>query len=446
MRHLILASLVLLLAFAAADCALGQAALRGRVIDSYTGAPLQGAHVRFGEGREGGVSGAQGDFILPLPVKGGWVLRVTYTGYAPARIVVKRNEPLADPLVVAMDRQAVELGPAVITAERAPEVVFENDTLHVGAFLVNEAGIWVLTYERPVLWHAEADAGKQVMRHARVVLLDTLFAEVARATLPEDAFGIVKDYGGRAVIKGERYAWVAHRTGDSITFGRMDRDRWEQEVRPWTDSLSHLLIGSSHDATYPAFDHVCYDLRSGTSHVLCSVRDERTMSLFRSQYKYMSGRDKVMAMDLEKETGVDREVIAGYMTGFHNDLYFRPPYAPLFVRHDTLLVFDQYAGRMRRFTPDREELTSVRIDFQNQRTWVGRLVQDPVTGTVHALFHRGTRLWLRPVDADSGVLGEASQLTYPYPEEVQVADGWAYYVYRPYGSLRHRTLYRERLK
>lgn len=170
------------------------------------------------------------------------------------------------------------------------------------------------------------------------------------------------------------------------------------------------------------------------------------MSLFRSQYKYMSGRDKVLAMDLEKETGVDREVIAGYMTGFHHDLYFHEPYAPLFVMRDTLLVFDHYRHRLRRFSSDRRELDELPIGYHRMREWTGRLIQDRITGSVHALFRRGSRVWVRRINQSTGELGNPTELEFPYPDEVQVADGWVYYVYRPHGSLQRRTLYRERLK
>ena len=81
----------------------------------------------------------------------------------------------------------------------------------------------------------------------------------------------------------------------------------------------------------------------------CTITDARTLELFRSQYKYMQGRDKVIAMDLALETGIDAEIIAGYMTGFPDDLYFHPPYAPLFVINDTLCVFDHYRERIARY-------------------------------------------------------------------------------------------------
>lgn len=169
------------------------------------------------------------------------------------------------------------------------------------------------------------------------------------------------------------------------------------------------------------------------------------MELFRSQYKYMSGRDKVIAMDLELETGVDREVIAGYMTAFHDDPYFQLPYAPLFVVDDVLCVFDHTTDRIRRFHRDRGHERDVPIAYHHERGWDSCLLQDPASGAVHALFKRGPHTWLRHVDAGTGSMGDRMELTHPYPEAIRIYDGYVYYVYRPFGSLQHRTLYREAL-
>lgn len=445
MNPRILASVLVLFGLIVPRSGMAQHTMHGKVVDAATLQPLPGAHIRIGDAQAGAVADREGVFALRSSAEDGVLLEVSYTGYATLRKALERDE-LEEPLILSMHREAVVLATAVVVAEPVPEVVYQDADLHVGAFLAVDEGVWVLSYERPQLWHSEAEAGQRVMRAARIVLLDALFREVARARIPEDACGLAEDFAGRAVVLGRRFAWFPRLDGDSILFGRMALEQYHQAVQPWTDSLAGQLIGSNRDATYPAFDHIAHDPSEGTDRIICSIRDDETMSLFRSQYKYMSGRDKVFAMDLEKETGVDREVIAGYMTGFQHDLYFHEPYAPLFVSHDTLLVFDHYKERLRRFAETGQEFAEVAINYQHMREWTGSLVQDRMTGLVHVLFRRGSRVWLRAIDATSGELGDASELKYPYPEEVQVADGWAYYVYRPYGSLLRRTLFRERLK
>ena len=62
------------------------------------------------------------------------------------------------------------------------------------------------------------------------------------------------------------------------------------------------------------------------------------------------------------------------------------------------------------------------------------------------MYARNLRTWLREVDTTTGKLGPERLLDHPGPEEVQVHDGHAYFIYRPFGSLQHRTLYRQAIE
>jgi hypothetical protein len=255
-----------------------------------------------------------------------------------------------------------------------------------------------------------------------------------------------RDHLQRTLVEGMEEAWLAWYEEEGIQFGRVDRSTLHKAVLPWTDTVPGFLLGSNHDKTYPAFDHIAHSLIADTDRVYCSVVDEHVMALFRSQYKYMSGPNKVLAMDLAMETGIDKEIIAGYLTGFPDDLYFHAPYAPMFVVHDTVCVFDHYKACIHRFTKDLVPLGSVPLVHHTQRDWDGLLLQDGATDQVLVVFARNARTWIRTLDPTTGALGNSTPLTFPYPEELQVFDGWIYYVYRPYGSLQKRTLYRERIR
>jgi hypothetical protein len=150
----------------------------------------------------------------------------------------------------------------------------------------------------------------------------------------------------------------------------------------------------------------------------------------------------VVASDIALRTGLDRETVAGFMTGFSQDILYKVPYAPLFVVRDTLMVFDHYKGRVRAFTAGLEPLEGPPITHQNERRWK-RLLHDRGEGRIYAVYAQALRTWLREVDVHTGQLGPARMLTHTCPDELQVHDGYAYYVYRVSGSLQKRTLYRE---
>lgn len=420
--------------------------LRGIVLDSATLAPLEGVHVALVGQERSVLTGQGGRFMIPVGANRAVELELTFTGYAVLqRTIPATEEGEAKELVLLMRQQVIELAPAVIQRQ-APEVVYQRADLHVGDYFANDDGLWILTYERPQLWHREGEAGKQVFRDARLHLLDTNFIECCSIRLSGEVVRLQHDHAQRVIVEGMKEAWVVAFQEGEVALRTIDLTTLEKAVLPWTDSIQGVLLGSTYSTTYPAFDHIAYNAGTSETKAICAVEDTRLMDLFRSQYKYMSGRDKVIAMDLAIETGYDPEVIAGYMTEFYKDIYFDPPYAPLFVVNDTLCVFDHYKERIRRFRPDLTVVDEVPITHQKDRTWRTRLLQDPTDGTVYAQFARNLHTWLRTVDPSTGKLGTRRSLTHPFPEEVQVHDRHVYYVYRPYGSLQRRTLYREALR
>ena len=419
--------------------------LRGVVLEQGSDRPLAGAHVRV-QGRAVVVCDAEGRFGLEVTGRSVVQLDVSHVGHAARTVRVDlRTRAPGDVLRVLLEPKPVDI-PEFTVRRPEPEVVFTHEALHVGDYLVHAEGVWVLAYERPQLWHRQERAGEQLFRAARLHLLDTLFSERMSVPLPSRVRRLHRDHRGDPIVEGEREAWAVSVVGDGIGLARIGRDTLYQGVLPWTDSIPGRLLGNDRNEAYPAFAHIALHLDDVRQEVFCRVEDRHVMQLFRSQYKYMSGRNKVIAMDLERKTGIDREIIAGHMTGFQHDPYFRVPYAPLFVVDGVPCVFDHAGERIRRFTTALEEEEGAPLRLHRERGYREHLLQDAVSGRVYALFARHGQSWLRPVDPITGVAGEATLLTHPWPEEVQVHGGHAYYVYRTIGSLQHRTLYREPLR
>ncbi len=437
MRTLILVPLLFFAGWLSA-----QTVISGIVLDAGTDEPLVGANIQqLGSDRRTR-SDERGRFRLECATITEVTLRATFAGYQPIERKVG-TAAISAPIMIRLQPTTL---PTVEVTVPEPEVVFQPKDLHVGTYHVNRDGLWVLVYGQQQLWHRQEAAGERVWKEARLYLLDTLYQEMDRRALPTPVRGMHRDHLQRTLVEGMEEAWLAWYEEEGIQFGRVDRSTLYKAVLPWTDTVPGFLLGSNHDKTYPAFDHIAHSLIADTDRVYCSVVDEHVMALFRSQYKYMSGPNKVLAMDLAMETGIDKEIIAGYLTGFPDDLYFHAPYAPMFVVHDTVCVFDHYKARIHRFTKDLVPLASVPIVHHTQRDWDGLLLQDGATDQVLVVFARNARTWIRTVDPSTGALGTSTPLTFPYPEELQVFDGWIYYVYRPYGSLQKRTLYRERIR
>ncbi len=444
MRSSILVALVVIRMLGGFVLASGQTVLRGQVLDARVDMPLVGANVRVDGDGAMGLTDAKGYFELPC--KGDrTTVRISYVGFHDLVKKVNASAPTGERSIFRLQAKVTEL-PELSVRSAGPEVVFERKDLHVGDYLVNEAGVWVLVYDQKQLWHRQEDAGNTVWLGARLHLLDTSFAEVASGPFPAEVVALERDYAGRPWILGKKTAWVAAMGERDIGLEPLGREVYDKAIHPWTDSLPRLLLGSTYDAELPEFDHVAFHTTTDEQEVLCHVVDPFMLELYRSEYKYMSGHNKVIAMDIALDTGVDPEMIAGMMTGFAQSIYFDPPYAPLFALGDTLCVFDHAKERIRRFDHHLRPVDEVPIVHHRDRHWDKRLFHDRSTNAVYGRFANGSLTWLQRVHPATGALGAVTRLTHPYPEDVQVFGGYVYYVYRPYGSLQKRTLYRERLR
>jgi hypothetical protein len=428
--------------------------LDGIVLDSLAGRPISAVHVRI-EPMHGGlpaapafmvVTGQDGSFKAAVGHRNDVRLILSHLAFAPVERIVRAADIGSGQVLRLAMVPMVHVIPEVTIRRAAPEVVFQRADLHVGDHRVTKEGVWVLAYDRPQLWHRQEEAGEQLFRNARLVLLDPLFNELTSQPLEGEVRRLHRDHRQRVVVDGRYQAWVAELRKGNIALGIVDRKTLHSAILPWTDSIAGHLLGSTRTAEWPAFDHVKHDPATQEQHAICAVQDDFVMQLFRSQYKYMSGREKVVAMDMEKATGVDREVIAGFMTGFQHDPYFKVPYAPLFVVGDTLCVFDHAREAIRRFRSTGEAIDEIPMVHQKERGWKGKLIQDPADGRVFALFAKGMHAFVRSIDPGTGSMGERIELTHPFPQEVQLYGGYAYYVYRPPGAVDRRALYREALR
>ncbi|MFT3885861.1 MAG: hypothetical protein QM724_10655 [Flavobacteriales bacterium] len=423
--------------------------LRVTVLDSLDDCPIPDVELTFGE-RSRARTDVDGSCTIGWVSTAPMTVRFSHVAYGEhVRTLLPGTALHEGTWVVRLPMRTFTI-PDVQVGRSRPEPVFQRQDLHAADLLINDEGIWVLAYEHPRLLRAEADAAKEILRDVRLVLLDTTYAEVASCPVPEDVFGLRHDLRNDVVVEGTRRAFSVERWSDGrISMQPFGLEDLRRAVLPWTDTIPGWVLGSNGDGVLPAFDHLAYDPCGDTAVVICSVVDTFMMDLFRSSYKYLSNRDKVMAMDLAAELHVDKAIVAGYMSGFQHNAWSRPVYAPLFVAGDTLLVFDHACGKLRKFTRSFAKAGERPLTYLgkgDRKDKVDRLIQDRATQRIYAASKRLGVVWLRAIDPVTGELGDRFRISSEYPERVQVHDGWVYYIHRPYGSLQKRTIYRERIR
>lgn len=434
--------ILLLISVLTCKTLLGQEGLlRGKLFNASTEEPIIGATVQL-QGNSA-VSDDEGKFSVKYDDARAGVLIVRHVGYI--KRVLHGPFSYDEPLSVTVEPLIVTLPSATILADPLPEIVYESKELHVARYVIGEDGLWLLNYTKPRMLRKEAEASVDIYDDVELVLLDTLFGLVDSEALPDGMLGIYKDHEDNILLRGKAGDLHAQFFNEHILLDEMEAGLLDERLS-WSDSLQGQLLGSNFVNTYPAFDHFAYSPGKDESRLIHTVEDEHLMSLFRAEIKYMSGRGRVIARNLELRTGIDKEIHAAYMTGFYNHRYFEPLYAPLFVLNDTIMIFDHYENQIRRYRQDLLGAPSVPIDYhlgRSGRAWEKAILHDRSNDRVYAVFARNTRTWLQRIDTNDGTLGEPFELHHQYPEQVQVFDGHVYYVYREFGTSQRKTLYRE---
>lgn len=318
-----------------------------------------------------------------------------------------------------------------------PDTVFGSKLINVADFEFYNENFVLLTYE------------KRLNKNAKILYTDKHNSILSSYTIPDAAKELSKDYAGNIYVICEKNNYHIDIRNDIINLYPLEKDFFEKRIKPWVDTLNENAFYSSFVWYYPAFDYYAYNREDTTFKKIKHIIDKPLMELYRAQYKYVSGRDKLEAYRAELKTGIDKEIWIAIWTGFPNSIYYKQLYAPIFVQKDTLLIFDHYQNKIYRYNQFCEPIDSVDISYHNgtdKKDWKTLLLKDDETQTIYSIFLRGGKYLLKELNTSNGEVIAVYRLTYKYPEKLKIKGNYAYYIYRPFESLQNKFLYREKIK
>ena len=270
-RYVVLSVLLALYGSACAQTGL----LRVQVLDSLELSAVVDVEVTWGSGLRMRTDAAG---RCDLEVQNGRVLtlRFSRTGYRKKELLYDPNGKNGkDPMRILLAPIEFEL-PSVPVTRAKPEVIFQRADIHAADLLINDEGLWVLAYKHPRLLREDAEAGEEILRDVRLVLLDTVFREVTRCSVPEEVKGLRRDPANAVLIEGTTQAFSVARMEEGglllVPFGLEDL---HQRVLPWTDTLADHFLGTNTDRVMPRFDHLAYEPRTDSASVVCRSEERR---------------------------------------------------------------------------------------------------------------------------------------------------------------------------
>lgn len=348
---------------------------------------------------------------------------------------------------VILKRNRANLPEVSVNSHKLPEIVYKSEQFHASDFVFFEDGVLVLTNERNQLFKPDGLKKKVILRDCRIVKLDTNLKEQTSSKLLHEGINLYKDEYGQCFLQTLKGGFFITEVNGEIELVAVDEEFDFQTPVPLSlNENGDVKLVNNFDPTFPAFEY--YLMKEDSTRLMCSIEDKVLMHTFRAQYRNLIPREKLNAYRMELKSGIEKEVISGYMTGFHNSILFEPLYAPSFLVCDSIYVFNLIEEKVMVYNLEGALQREVRtnIDPSRQRSkFQNRIIQDHITGELYAEYLDGRTGVLRRIELNSGELGKVKKLTYDYPERVEVYADEVYYLYRPFRTPQKTYLYKENL-
>jgi hypothetical protein len=425
--------------------------IKGVVLDSISGEKVSGCLIQVKSRTNSVTTDINGRFQLSITSPPNQIhLVITCLGFED-KILQNINKSKFDSeidLKISLQPRVYEIPGVVIPGERLPETVWGNEKYNVADFACLGKNILLLTYEQEERWKRQEESKITLLGGCALVLIDSNYQEITRLETSlicrhfytnyfDDVF-LVSRYERHHITIAENELYLSPISDEDFHSG----------VEPVIDSVGSMLFYSTYDASFPAFEYMSFNKADSTYHQVRYLIDEEIMAMFRSEYKYLHPRQKLEAFRYEVKHGIDKEIVAAYMSGFQNSPYYEPLNAPMIVANDTLLIFDHHHDKLLRFDGFGHALDSSKIDYHERRgeKWSGNVILDKINAEVYTTHLKGGYVHLSHIRKESGSVDETFKLHYKYVENIRVFDNMVYYIYRPFESSQKKFLYRERLR
>lgn len=384
------------------------------------------------------LSSDSGTFHIPFNGELGSKLVFRHPGYKSyTKEITKKNlkRVYDDTIFLRIKMEALTLKPFVISSVYVPDTVFGSPQISISDYELFKDNYVFLAYDQTL------------KKGSKIVYADKQNNIIASYFIPDRAERLFKDYQGRLSVICKNRVYRINIQNDNLNLIPWDNTMFYQHVKPIVDSIGTKYYYSNFNEAVPAFEYKVYNIKDSTTVELARLEDEFIMELYRAQYKYLDGADKLMFVRKEMETGIDKEIWAG-ATYFTGSDYYEPLYAPLFKRNNKILVFNHYSDMLYKYNVKNECYDSTVIyhhKIQGKTDWQQELIQDSKTEEIYTVFRKGPFQYLSKINTTDGKLSDLSKLYYKYVENIKIIDGYAYYIYRPFESSQKKFLYKERI-
>ena len=410
----------------------------GKIISGKDSVPMEGVIVTCKNPARNAHSDKNGHYAILLDWKAGQVLEFRMLGYKTETRTITAtllNKAIGDTLHIDLVMQPEIKELTTFVLKSGPDTVIGNWHFFIEDYLFYENDKFLLlTFEK-------------TLKNAKVMLTDENEKIISTVDVPVEAVELYKDYQGHYNVMCKDSAFRIHVFPDNrIQLMALPYQDFCDRMLPCVDTIGGRIIFSNYNRDYPAFTWFAYDPTDTSVHPIRGIVDKELLAQYDWEFDYLKPRDRLYARKMEAYTGIDKRIIAATMTGFPQSIYYTPLYAPLFVVHDTICVFDHYSDSLFLFDKHGKQIHASKIDYHhpaNWKDWDHQLHQDEVTGEIYARYEKGGFYYLKRIDIKTGKITGTFKMSSQYAKHIRIRDGYVYYIYRPSDSIQKKYLYKE---
>ena len=422
---------IIVLCFAAANL---KAQVKSVVLESETKQPIQGALVEWGNKKKATVSDQQGRIEIAQS-KSGYVIQSI--GFESQNLT-----DLPDTIFLI---QSIYALPS-ISVSSAPDSVFGHKQYHVADFVFWNNQLTMLLYEHEKYFKKSTE-GRDLWEGAWIAQLNEKGKITFSFALSEPAERLHLSPTGECYLLTENHVFQLV-NAPSKNLVLVSPEFFREQVLPISGSIANKIIFQTFTEDFPEYAYYFYEKGKESALLVEQVADSMTLELFKSQYKYLPGYKKKEALQIQLDTGIPKEIVGGYMTGFQHDLYYHDPKAIAVQLESSWEIYNFSQSRKTtvdslgqiataRFNADLVELEKKQQVISIQKMTNGDLifiVKDK-KGYIH-LFQ---------ADSITGALMLKKTLHWNYTKHVTVYQNKVYYLYRPFEGRETWYIYSEKL-
>lgn len=251
---------------------------------------------------------------------------------------------------------------------------------------------------------------------------------------------------GQLYLFGESSVWKLTRRSEKEAFEQIDSETFLQLVAPcfYADSsYTYNLVSLPY---LPQVDLLRFEPATKRYTLIRSIRNEPYFSKIDDDYSMLSYGQRREAELLAEKTGIPARSFAPYLRRFYVERNLKLPFTKAFLNKDTMFVFDHANHKLFRHNALGYPIDNLEIyHAELTRETIQNLIKDPYSNVIYAVHDRAGSMVMRRIDTGTGATGRPFKLHHPFPKEIQVFEGYVYYLYKPTEKGTYFGLVREKL-